>query len=106
MAGGINLLRLLDWAVVQPQDDVASVAIVLKSGAGHGHGLVRVLGEDGQRAGSIEADAFDGAGVDVGLVDHMVHTVADAGPDVRGGLFLGAGLGSVEAGMGGRACLT
>ena len=46
MARGIDLVRLLDGTVVQPQNDVAVIAIVLEVRAGNGNGLVVVFGED------------------------------------------------------------
>lgn len=46
--GGVDLFRLLDRAVVKPQDNVAIVAIVGEIGAGDGDGLVGVVGKDGQ----------------------------------------------------------
>ncbi len=46
VVGGVDLFRLLDRAVVKPQDNVAVVAIVGEVGAGDGNGLVGVAGKD------------------------------------------------------------
>jgi len=62
----VDLVRLVDGAVVEPEDDIAVVAVaVVEVGAGDRDGLVCVLGEDGERAGGVEANAFDGVAVDV-----------------------------------------
>ena len=53
MFGGIDLLGLFDWPVIQPKDDVS---VIVEIGACHGHWLVGVMGEDGKRASRIEAD--------------------------------------------------
>lgn len=44
--------------------------------------------KDSQRAGGIEANASDVAGVDVMLVDGTLDGDADCAPDVGSGLFL------------------
>jgi hypothetical protein len=46
MVGGVDLFRLLDGAVVEPQNNVAVVAIVVKVRACNGNGLVGVSGKD------------------------------------------------------------
>ena len=84
MLGGVDLVRLLDGAVVQPEDDVAVVAIVGEVRAGDGDGLVGVGGEDGEGAGGVEADALDLGGVDGGLADDAADALADALPNVGG----------------------
>jgi len=85
VAGGIDAVGLGDGAVVQPEDDVA---VRVEGGRGDGDGLVGVAGEDGQRAGRVEADAADVRGVDVVLAEGALHGDADAAPDVGGRLFL------------------
>lgn len=88
MARGVDLLRLLDGPVVQPQDDIAVVPIVSEVRAGDGDRLVRVVREDGEGACRVEAEALDAAGVDQGVLHHLLHTVADGIPDVGSGLLL------------------
>lgn len=90
----VDGLGLGQRAVVQPQDDVAVVAVVGKVRAGHGDGLVGVVREDGEGAGGVEADAADACGVDLGLGDDLADAEADATPDVGGGLFLLGGSGA------------
>ena len=46
------------------------------------------MGEDGKGAGSIEANATNGRGVDVVLGHCTLHAVTDAAPDVGCRLFL------------------
>jgi hypothetical protein len=87
--GSVDLLGLLDGAVVEPQDDVAVVAVcVVEFGACDALGLAGLFVEDGQRAGCVEADAADGFRVDIVLVHGTLDRVADALPDVGYGLFL------------------
>jgi len=84
----VDLLALFDRSVIEPQDDVAVIAIICEVWAGDGERLVGVVGEDGKRAGSIKANALDARGVDCGLADNAADTFADALPDICGGLFL------------------
>ena len=81
-------LGLLDGAVVEPQDDIVIVLLRVEVRRRDGDGVIGVVGEDGQRAGCIEADAADGLRVDVSLRHGAVHREADAAPDIRGGLLL------------------
>lgn len=69
VVGVVNLDCLVDWTVVQPQNDVAVVAVaVVEVGASDAHRLVRLRVEDGERAGGIEADAANGGGIDIMLI--------------------------------------
>jgi len=89
VVGGIDLVRLLLGTVVKPENDIAVVSVgIVKLGASDGDGLVGVIGEDGQRAGRIEADTADCVWIDVVLVEGTLGRLADAVPDVGGGLFL------------------
>lgn len=92
VVGGVDLVGFGQGPVVQPEDDVAVIAVVGKVGTRHGHWLVSVVGEDGERAGGIEANALDGLGVDSGLGDDLPDADGNAVPDVGGRLFL-IGLG-------------
>lgn len=92
VARGVDLLRLVDGSVVEPQDDVAVIAIVLEVGTRDGDGLVGVVGENGEGAGCVEANAAHGCRVDVVLVEGPLHTLADAAPDVGCGLLIVTGL--------------
>lgn len=88
MLGLVDLFRLLDGPVVEPQHHVVVVGVGVKGRARHGHGLVRVVREDGQRACRVEPDTPDRVRIDVVLGDGAVYRVADTAPDVVGGLFL------------------
>lgn len=55
--------------MIQPENDVAVVSIsIVKVWPRDGNGLVRIVGEDGQGTGSIEADAADRGFVNTVLV--------------------------------------
>lgn len=88
MLSVVDLLGLFDRSVIEPQDDVAVIAIICEVWTGDGERLVGVVGEDGKRASSIKANALDARRVDCGLADDAADTFADALPDVCGGLFL------------------
>lgn len=80
---GVDLLRLLDGTVVQPENDIAVVTIgIVEIGAGYGDGLVGVVAEDGEGAGGVETDALDDLRVDLGLDENLLHAVADASPNI------------------------
>lgn len=84
----IDLLRLLNRTVVEPENHIASIAVVFKIGTSDCDWLVGDIGKDSQRAGCIETNTLDGVGISVGLVNHLVHARADTRPNVRGRLFL------------------
>jgi hypothetical protein len=88
VVGVVDLFGLFDRSVVEPQDDIAVVAIICEVRSGDRKGLVSVVSEDGKRAGGVEANALDAGGVDGGLADNATDTFADALPDICGGLFL------------------
>ena len=89
VVGGINLLRLLFGTVIEPEDDIAVIAIlIVEFGAGDRDRLVGVIGEDCERASSVEANAANRRLVDVVLVQSALDRLADAVPDVCGRLFL------------------
>lgn len=56
--------------MVEPENDIA---IVIKIGSGHGDGLVRVVREDGERAGSVKGHTAYSAGIDVVLVQDTLN---------------------------------
>lgn len=90
VVGGVDLLGLLDWPVVEPEDDIAVVAVcVIELWACDRDGLVGVLAEDCEGAGGIEANAADGVWVDVVLGQGTLDSCTDASPDICGRLFLG-----------------
>jgi len=74
--------------VVQPEDNIAVLAIIGKIGASDGNWFIGVGGEDGEGAGSIETDALDVAWVYIRLADDTANTFANAMPNVGGRLFL------------------
>lgn len=74
--------------MVEPENNVAIVAIVGKIGASDRDRLIRVGRKDSEGAGSIETDTFDVAWIDIGLADNTTDTFANALPNVGGRLFL------------------
>ena len=83
MVRGIDLLRLFLRTMVEPQNDISIVAIfVVEIRTSYRDGLVCVLGENGERARSIEADAADGNPVDIVLVDSPADRRTDATPNI------------------------
>ena len=81
MFGGINLLRLFDGPMIQPQYDVM---VIIEFWSSHGDGLISVMGEDGEGAGSIKTNATDGGRVNVLLVKDTLDRSADTTPDIVG----------------------
>lgn len=63
MVRGVDELRFRNRSVVQPEDNVAVLAIIDEIGAGDGDWFVGVGREDGEGAGRIETDALDVARV-------------------------------------------
>lgn len=59
VTGGIDLVGLLDGAVVKPQNNVAVIAIIREVRTGDGHWFVGVMSENGKGASGIEADTLD-----------------------------------------------
>lgn len=96
MASSVDGLRLGQRAVVKPEDHIPVVAIVGKVRAGDGDGGVGVVGEDGEGACRVEADAADGGGGDGRGGEDGADAEADCVPDV------GCGLLVVGAAVGGR----
>ena len=87
--GSVDLVRLFDRAMIQPQDNVPIFTIpVAEVRAGHRLRLVGILGEDSQGAGGIKGNASNGCGIDVVLVHGGVDRTADAAPHVASRLFL------------------
>jgi hypothetical protein len=84
----VDLLRLLNWPVVQPENDVAVIAIVGEVWTSYGYGLIGVGGENSKGASGIETNALDLIGIDGGFLDDTASALADALPDVCGRLFL------------------
>ena len=66
--------------MVQPEDYIMIVAAEFRSC--HRDGFVGVVGEDGQRAGGIEANAANRRGIDVILGYRSFDRVADTSPNV------------------------
>ena len=71
--------------MVEPENDVA---VIIEIRSGHRDGLVRVVREDGKRAGSVKSHTTDSAGIDVVLVQDTLNGGTDASPDVICGLLL------------------
>ena len=87
--GSVDLLRLFNGTVVEPQDDVTVVAVcVVELWARNALGLAGLFVEDCERAGCVKANAADCFRVDVVLVHGTLDGVADALPYVGHGLFL------------------
>lgn len=85
MVRRIDLGRLVDGTMVQPEHDVM---VIVKSGRCHRYGLIGIMGEDGEGACGIKGQASDGVGVDVVLVENLLHRIANASPYVICRLFL------------------
>ena len=89
MIGGIDLLRLFHWPVIQPQNDVAVVSIsVIKIWPGNGNRFVCVVGEDREGTGGIEADTANRGLVNAVLVYGTSDRRAYTAPDICCRLFL------------------
>ena len=65
MLCGIDLLSLLDWAVIEPENDVS---VIVEFWARHGDWFVGIMGEDGKRTGSIKGQAANRGGINVILI--------------------------------------
>jgi hypothetical protein len=68
----VDLLGFGQRPVVKPQDYVAVIAVVREVRAGDRNRFVRVVGEDRQRAGRIEAQPLDTVGVDLGFGNDLL----------------------------------
>jgi len=69
VVGCVDLVGLLHRAVIEPEYDIAVVAIfVVEVGPGDGDWLICVFGEHGERASCVEANAPDGIALDVVLI--------------------------------------
>lgn len=89
VVGSIDLVCFFLWSVVEPENDVAVIAVsVVELWTGDGDWLVGIVGEDCEGAGGIETNTTDGGLVDVVLLHGTLDRVANASPDVGGGLLL------------------
>ena len=89
MLGSIDLVRLLYRPVIEPQNDVAIIAVfVVKVGPGYWDWFVCIVSEDGEGACGVEANTAYSVLVDVVLVKCPTDRRANASPNVRRGLFL------------------
>lgn len=88
----VDELGLRDRSVVEPQNDIAVIAVVLEVRAGNGNRFVGVGREDGQRASGVKANAFNGVGVDLGFADYPANTFTYALPNVCRRLLVVASL--------------
>lgn len=84
----VDLLRLLDGAMIEPEDDIAIAAIVLEVWASDWDRLICVGRENCEGAGGVKTNALDRFGVDRRLGHHTANTLADALPDISSRLFL------------------
>lgn len=82
MVCGIDLLSLLNWSVVKPENDVAVVAIILEVWTSNRYRLVGIVREDSKRAGGVETHTTDGIRVNVVLAEDSLNARADAPPDI------------------------
>lgn len=89
MLRGIDLRRLLNGSVVEPQDNVP---IIIKVRSSNGDRLVSVVREDRKRAGSVKADTTDGRGINIVLCQSSLDCGADTAPDVIRRLLLNNGV--------------
>jgi len=89
VVGSVDLVCFLLWSVIEPQDDVAVVTIsVVKLWSGDGDWLVGIIGEDCERASSIESNTSNSGLVDVVLLHGTLNGIANASPDVGCRLLL------------------
>lgn len=79
MLGSVDLGCFFDGPVVKPEDDIM---IIIKSGTGDGHGLVGVMGENGERAGGIKGKPPNGVGINAMLIEDTLDGIADTSPNV------------------------
>ena len=77
----IYLFGLLDWAVIEPEDNVS---VIVEFWARHRDWFVGIMGEDGKGAGSIEGQASNRRGVNIILVQDALNGGADTTPDIVG----------------------
>ena len=79
----IDLVRLFDRSMIEPKNDVSVIAIfVVEVWSRDSNGFIAVLREDCEGACRVEANAADGASIDIVLVHCSAHRRADASPDV------------------------
>jgi len=89
VVGSVDLVCFFLWSVVEPENDIAVIAIgIVELWTSDGDWLVGVVGEDCEGAGSIETNTADSGLVNVVLLHGTLDGVADASPDVGGGLLL------------------
>ena len=81
MLGVVDFDGFFLGSVVKPEDNIA---VIVVSGGGDRDWLVRIVGEDGKRAGGIESESSNRRGVDVLLIENPLDGIADAAPDVVG----------------------
>ena len=93
MSGGIDLLCLFLWPVIEPENNVVVIVISWRCDR---DGFVCICGEDRQRACRIESNASNVIRIDVLLVQDSLKGQTDAPPDVVGRLFLYNGLSAAE----------
>ena len=77
----IDLFGLLDWAVIEPENNIS---VIVEFWARYRDWFVGIVGEDGKRAGSIEGQAPNRCGINVILVKDTLDGRADTTPDVVG----------------------
>ena len=81
MLGGIDLRRLFNRPMVEPQNNVV---IIVEPWSSYGDWLVRVVSEDGKGAGRIKTNAANGGRVNVLLVQDTLDRNTDTPPDIVG----------------------
>ena len=81
MFGGIDLLRLFDWSMIEPEDDVV---VIVKLGPCDRNRFVGIVGEDGEGTCSVETNSSNRRRVDVVLTQNTLYGGANAAPDIIG----------------------
>lgn len=98
--GAVDQFSLVNGPVVEPENNVAVLAIVGELWASDGYGLIRVGVKDGKRASSVETNAFNEAWIDIRVNHDSPDALANALPNICGRLLLNAVSGGENASLG------
>ena len=83
--------------MIEPEYDVV---VVVELWPRNRDWLICVVGKDGEGAGSVEGKTTDCVDIDAVLIENSLDRIADAPPDIIGGLFLA---GASDILVGGRS---
>jgi hypothetical protein len=88
MPGGVDFFGFGERSMVQPENNVAVVAIISEVRVGNRNGFVGVRGENCQGASCVEADSLDACRRDSRSGETRPNARCDSPPYVSGRLFL------------------